>query len=385
MIRKILFILLTGLACAASLILANHFAEEKLNLQPKVAQSIRWFESLFLNIQEVDVVVIKALENKQENPQPNGNSADDTGQNYSHAEVGNRPVCVDTSLGEVKYKKVGNIYTWTDDNGIYHVSDKAPDEGQFELLSYAGEKVFDYFNLDLNTESLPYDFNQNLTVRLNKVFELYGQLLDRDSLKKVDIKLHVYQSKTAFNQIKKQHNMSTADNINGFYSHSNNKAYLLFRSNKRTMRTAAHEATHAINRAIIGYTPRWLNEGLAEYSEFIHVVGNSAKVYPNSDWTKKNVISKDPLPLNTLFSATSSQWDSDLRQRLYATSWAFIYYMMEHPKRKSVLAKLIKIEQQNLCNVTPLNEVEEKLGVRLNILQNQFSRWARSKLRRQSI
>jgi hypothetical protein len=115
------------------------------------------------------------------------------------------------------------------------------------------------------------------------------------------------------------------------------------------------------------------------------VVGNSAKVYPNNDWTNNNVISKDLLSLNDLFSASSSQWKSDLRPRLYATSWAFVYYMMEHPQRKSVLAKLIKIEQQNLCNVTAIDEVEEKLGIGLNILQNQFSRWSRSKLRRQSI
>jgi hypothetical protein len=376
---------LTVIACIGSVLLANHLVEEKLDLPPQVAQSIRWFESLFLAIQELDVETIINSGNETVEIQLKVGETDDMGQIYSHVEVGSRRVCVDTSLGEVKYKKVGNIYTWTDDKDVYHVSDKAPDEEHFELLSYAGEKVFDYFTLDLNTESLPYDFNQTLTVKLNKLFELYGNLLDRDSLKKVDINLRIYQSKVAFEQVKKQHNMSNADNINGFYSHGNNQAYLLLRNNERTMRTAAHEATHAVNRAIIGYTPRWLNEGLAEYSEFIEVVGNSAKVYPNSDWTNNNIISKKLLPLTSLFSASSSQWNSDLRPRLYATSWAFVYYMMEHPQRKSVLAKLIKIEQQNLCNVTPLNEVEEKLELRLNILQNQFSRWSRSKLKRQSI
>jgi hypothetical protein len=385
LIRKILFILLTVIACVGSFLLANHLAEEKLDLPPQVAQSIRWFESLFLAVKELDVETIINSGNEEVKIQPRVGSSDDTEQIYSHVEVGNRRVCVDTSLGEVKYKKVGNIYTWTDEQDVYHVSDKAPDEEHFELLSYAGERVFDYFTLDLNTESLPYDFNQTLTAKLNKLFELYGNLLDRDSLKKVDINLRVYQSKLAFEQVKKQHNMSNADNINGFYSHGNNQAYLLFINNERTMRTAAHEATHAVNRAIIGYTPRWLNEGLAEYSEFIEVVGNSAKVYPNNDWTNNNVISKDLLSLNDLFSASSSQWKSDLRPRLYATSWAFVYYMMEHPQRKSVLAKLIKIEQQNLCNVTAIDEVEEKLGIGLNILQNQFSRWSRSKLRRQSI
>jgi len=364
-----------------SFFLANHFSERKIDLPYQVAQSIRWFESLFLDTQELEAVGTERPDNKTVKPE----SIDGAEQNYSHVEVGNRHACVDTSLGELKYKKVGNIYTWTDDNDVYHVSDKAPDEGQFELLDYAGEKVFDYFTLDLNTESLPYDFNQKLTVKLNKLFELYGTLLDRSSLKKVDINLRVYRSKPAFEQVKKQHHMSSADNINGFYSHGNNQAYLLFRSNERTMRTAAHEATHAINRAIIGYSPRWLNEGLAEYSEFIQVVGNSATVYPNTDWTKKYYLSKPLLPLHTLFSANNNQWRVGLKQRLYATSWAFVYFMMEHPQRKAILAKLIKGEQKNLCNIIDRNKVEQQLEVPLNVLQRQFLRWSKSKLRRQSI
>jgi hypothetical protein len=383
--RKLLFRMLIIVGFIGSFLLANHFADKKIYLPHQVTQSMRWFESLFIDVQELPVRTTTNLEHKMVKLEPSVDLANYGEQDYSHVEVGNRNVCIDTSLGELKYKKVGDIYTWTDENDVYHVSDKAPDVGQFELISYAGERVFDYFSLDLNTESLPYDFNQKLTVKLNTLFELYGNLLDRDSLKKVDINLRVYHSKSAFKQVKKQYNMSNADNINGFYSHGNNQAYLLFRNNEQTMRTAAHEATHAVNRAIIGYTPRWLNEGLAEYSEFIQVVGNSAKVYPNSDWTNKSIISKQPLPLTELFSASSSQWNSDLRQRLYATSWAFIYFMMEHPQRKSLLAKLIKIEQQNLCNVTPLNKMEEKLEVQFNILQNQFSRWSRLTLRRQSI
>lgn len=260
--RKILLVLLTALAFVGSFFLANHFSEKKIALPHQVAQSIRWLESLFLDAKELEAVSTERLDNKTVKSDP----IDDAEQNYSHVEVGNRHLCVDTSLGELKYKKVGNIYTWTDDKDVYHVSDKAPDEGQFELLDYADGKVFDYFTLDLSTESLPYDFNQKLTVKLNKLFELYGTLLDRSSLKKVDINLRVYRSKPAFEQVKKQHNMSSADNINGFYSHGNNQAYLLFRSNERTMRTAAHEATHAINRAIIGYTPRWLIALLASCS-----------------------------------------------------------------------------------------------------------------------
>ena len=363
-----------------SFLLANHFSDKKMDLPSQVVQSLRWFESLFLEDTVIELRITPNLEIKTLTAEP-----ENTKPNYLHTEVGSRHVCVDTSLGELKYKKVGDIYTWTDEDDVYHVSDKAPTEGKFELFNYAGEKIFDYFTLDLNTDSLPYDFNQKLTVKLNKLFELYGKLLDKTSLKKVDINLRVYQSKTAFQKIKNQHNMPISNKSDGFYSHRNNQAYLLFKNNERTMSTATHEATHAINRAIIGYTPKWLNEGLAEYSENIQVQGKSATVYPDKNWTHKNIISAKLLPLSTLFSVKNNQWNSSIRRQLYATSWAFIYFMMEHPDRKSILARIIKKEQQNICNTINSDQLEIQLGMPITSLQKQFSSWSKEKVKRQSI
>lgn len=364
---------ITMVAFVASFLLASYFSGNNISLQTQLRNTLQWVESFFID--EPEAVISKTTIDKVK-------FKDEASH---HVEVGRRPVCKDTSLGELEYKKVGEVYTWTDEYGMPHFSDTPPSKGDFESLNYAGQKVFDYFTLDLNTESLPYDFNQKLSLKLNKLFELYGQLLDTSSLKKVDINLRVYQSNIAYEQIQNEHNMPSGSKSNGFYSYSNNQAYLIFTTNERTMRTAAHEATHAINRAIIGYTPRWLNEGLAEYSEFIQVKGKSAIVYPNEDWTNKSFISKQLLPLSALFSANNSQWNSGLRQRLYTTSWAFVYFMMEHPQRKSILAKLIKSEQQNLCNILDWENIEQQLEIPLNILQKQFSLWSKSKLRRQSI
>lgn len=59
------------------------------------------------------------------------------------------------AITTIKSKQVNNIYTWTDYNDVYHISDKVPEDGQIELLDYEDKKVFDYFSLNVNTESLP--------------------------------------------------------------------------------------------------------------------------------------------------------------------------------------------------------------------------------------
>ncbi|MDP7593103.1 MAG: hypothetical protein QF552_10510, partial [Litorilituus sp.] len=352
--------LLTVCAFVGSFLLANYFSDRGISLHAQLNKSIHWVESLFGEDSELTRPPVNTKHAiTKEKPK----------KQYSHVEVGSAGTCKDTSLGEVKYKKVGDIYTWTDENGVYNVSDKPPKEGEFKLLNYAGEKVFDYFILDLNNESLPYDFHQRLTLKLNKLFEIYGQLLDKSSLKKVDINLRVYASKATFNQIKAKHNMPIGDNTPGFYSHGSNQAHLLLTSHAATMRTATHEAAHAINRGIIGYSPKWLNEGLAEYSEYIEVKGKSSRVYPNQNWISNGLVSEQLLPLDKLLAATNGDWSSELRSRLYATSWAFIFFMMDNPQRKDMLAKVIKYEQQNLCDVTDIQQVEKVIGMSIKGLQ----------------
>jgi hypothetical protein len=377
---KFLVILLIGAAFVGSFFLADHFDRNSLYLPKQVSQGLRWVESLFTDVEVLTKLDSESLNNSKKKFEATVTLPREDEQQYSHVEVGTKPVCKDTSLGKIKYKKVGDIYTWTDKNDVYHVSDKPPTEGKFKLFNYAGEKVFDYFSLDLNTENLPYDFNEKLTLKLNKLFEIYGQLLDRSSLKKVDINLRIYASKVAFNQVKAKNNMPVGDNTPGFYSHATNQAHLLLTNHAATMRTATHEATHAINRGIIGYSPRWLNEGLAEYSEYIEVKGNSSRVYPNQNWISNGLVSEQLLPLDKLLAANNGDWNSKLRSRLYATSWAFIYFMMDNQQRKDMLAKIIKYEQQNLCNVTSIQQVDNIIGMPIEGLQRQFSRWSNQRL-----
>lgn len=370
------YLLIVIVAFILSFGLAQYVSKNSLWLPAVFNQSLHWFEAL---LGEATAIKEDLISNEPFPPEVH------TSKQYKHTEVGNAPTCKDTSLGELKYKKVGDIYLWEDENGIRHFSDAPPKVGNYEVLNYAGEKVLDYFSLDLNTESLPYDFNQKLTVKLNKLFALYGKLLDTSSLKKVDINLQVVASKTAYQSIQKAHNMAIGNQSNGFYSYGTNKAYLLFTNNEQTMKTATHEATHAINRAIIGYSHKWLNEGLAEYSEGIRVSGQVANIYPNDSWTRNGRISEKILPLEHLFSARSKEWNGKLRQRLYASSWAFIYFMMENTNRKTMLAKIIDAEQQNICDVIEKQHLEDIFGMSFHRLQTEFSKWTKTKIRSQSL
>ncbi|MEO2281580.1 hypothetical protein [Pseudoalteromonas pernae] len=91
------------------------------------------------------------------------------------------------------------------------------------------------------------------------------------------------------------------------------------------------------------------------------------------------------LPLNALFSASNKEWNSELRQRLYATSWAFVYFMMEKQERRQELARLIKAEQNNVCDILDVKHLANEISFSAQEYQSEFTAWSKLTLQVQAI
>jgi len=373
--KKTVFGVITLFAFLVCFLLASYLTDNTIKLAPVLQTLVEWVDSLFKD--EVKPV--------QPNTKLKANESAALPFSYEHIIQPENFTCKETVKGKLKYKKVGTVYTWTDDNDIYHFSDKPPVLGEFKSINYAGKKVLDYFDLTLKTNSLPYDFNQQLSLKLTKLFELYGQLLDRSALRKIDIKLTVFASKSGYEYYKNSYKDRVSANALGFYIGDKNEAALFYTTPSQTMRTALHEATHAINQGIIGFTPRWLNEGLAEYVEQLQPSGNFAIINPNTSWLAHGYVRKPLVSLSTLFNNTQDSWQGKQEYNLYATSWSFVHFMMETPQRRIQLAKLINYELQNKCDRLTITAIMKVLGIPLPKLEHQFNLWLTHKVKSQRI
>ena len=78
----------------------------------------------------------------------------------------------------------------------------------------------------------------------------------------------------------------------------------------RLLEVLTHEASHAIMRHQIGRVPAWINEGLAEYFESMHVFGQTVVVHPNRHWaeTVNHRVRSGLLPLGDYLSMPRDQW-----------------------------------------------------------------------------
>ncbi|WP_024611713.1 DUF1570 domain-containing protein [Pseudoalteromonas sp. TB64] len=297
---------------------------------------------------------------------------------YNHLSQTDNTKCVDVSLGEVKYKRNGDIYTWTDNEGIPHFSDKKPD---FAVTTYDTRfaEPLDYFDLTLNTPNLPSSFNQELRIKLNTVFKVYGQIIGVHALKKVKLNLTVLATRHSYEARIKQHGGDPTNSI-GMYFNSSNSAFIDYRNVQSAMRTSVHEAVHAINRAVLGNTPRWLNEGLAEYFEDTKNNMQTGIVEPNSSWVKNNSITKNVYSLNKLLNSENI-WRKGDSSKLYRSSWAVIYFLMDTKNGKALLKSIMLEEQKSPCSKLADGVFKKMVYEQYPRINSHYSQWLSAPLK----
>jgi hypothetical protein len=357
------------LAFIASFQLAYYLDDKQLYLPPFLNQLFVYFDnSNFEGTSPLDLASIEKETVKSPSSSPQYEP-----QELPQAQRKNAS-CIDHSIGNVKVKPQSKIYTWKDKSGVTNFSDSKPEDTDSQPLTLAGSKIFDYFKLNISGANVPFEFKEKLTHSINKLFALYGQLIAKEDLKQVVVNLRFFPSKQRFLAYSKKHAPSLKPTA-GFYDNGTNEAVIMYYSSEQAITTAIHESVHAINRGIIGNSNKWFNEGMAEYLENITINLSSAIITRNKSWYKNGKLKYRPLPLRKVLSASRKDWNSQSQNNLYSTSWAFIYFLMDDTKRKAKLVKMLKAEQQNLCNTLSFKQTMKIFNMSDKELQNRFSRW----------
>ena len=350
----------------ASALIANHFTGRVFNYHDPIGEVKRIYSSLSSQL-ATEPLATKQLKNVSTATLQNVSISAD-----NHLSQANNTRCVDVSLGKVKYKRNGDIFTWTDSDGVPHFSDKKPD---FAVATYDTGFIesLDYFELTLKTPNLPSSFNQELRIKLNTVFKVYGQVIGVHALKKVKLNLTVFATRSAYEAAIKQRG-GDPTNTAGMYFHASNSAFINYDNAQSAMRTSVHEAVHAINKAVLGYTPRWLNEGFAEYFELTKNNMQTAIVEPNRSWTTNSSIAKSVFTINWLIGLEDT-WQKGDNSKLYASSWAAIYFLMDTQAGRALLKNIMLTEQQSPCSKLSEQKLKKMLYTQLPNLKREYSQW----------
>lgn len=271
-----------------------------------------------------------------------------------------------------------SIYKWTDASGKVHFGDQPPSiKDNNSISSDRILRRMDYFHLSAQVDngSLPPFYQDKLKPEIRKIYDILSAMLPREQWTQVDVNLQLFSTRKAYDAHREKVAPGLTANSNGFYSPHHNQASVLMERENQTFNVSRHEVTHVINHALFGWTPRWLNEGVAEYFEHLDVFAQTAEVSPSENWPR--YLEHDHIMgVDFILTATDEQWNSDLRQGLYANSWALTYYLMSHREGKRAMRRLMtQLSDKRCLQVDSAEFIGQVYAGGIKRLDKNFNAW----------
>jgi hypothetical protein len=265
-----------------------------------------------------------------------------------------------TCIDKKKPPKDKTLYTWIGVDGTRHISDKPRVLNDKTSLRVAGVIKPDKISINFLSQNLSYGVRKTATDKVYRAMKLFGEVTPEESIVPVVANVRSFKTKELYNQYSKK-KTSLKTPTAGFYTSGNNESAVLIRDDESTANTVVHEIVHTINQHWYGQMARWLNEGMAEYSENLS----------QSHW-QSYLLQNQPVSLSKLFASTRNSWDNDT-QRHYATSSAFVAFMMA--KEKQLMSRLLLKETENGCAELSVNDIQKLYGRPIAQLEREFLRW----------
>lgn len=271
-------------------------------------------------------------------------------------------------------KPKSEIYTWVDANGRTHFGDSLQSKTakRVEVAQTAGAE----FSLKVNDRgsTIPLDFRNQLEVRIRKSYSVMEQLLPEEAIRASTVNLWVFGSNEGYERFKQQHAPGLSGTSTGFHSSRQNIAAVWHKSDEQLMRTSIHEAAHVNNWAMLGRTPTWLNEGIAEYLERLNVYAQAAEITPNRGWLR--TLKKESLRLPMVLRSTHEDWRGEQRNALYAHSWAFVYFLLGETDTRDLLKSYLAATAAQPCMLIDfISYSESNFAGGFSRLKADFSSW----------
>lgn len=148
----------------------------------------------------------------------------------------------------------------------------------------------------------------------------------------------------------------------GVYRHGRNVIEIREQRHfEATRAVARHETSHAVLAAIVGTSPPWLNEGLAEVVEAMTLSGQARILVPNDDHVRRVHTVGPGDTLADLLRMDRSTWASLPVQRTYARAWSLMHFLMGHAEGRTLVSTLLERQRSRRCrSIDSLALVEQQ-------------------------
>lgn len=274
-------------------------------------------------------------------------------------------------------------YQWTE-NGRAHFGDSPPSHVDATAMNFKHPTAVEYFQLKIDYDGhQPIPFLQNkLTANTNAIYEVLSTMLSKDKLRQVELNIRIFESRNDYQHYARSVSGERIANAGGFYSPRTNEAVTFKQSSdEETLAVSRHEAVHVIVNGLMGRTPTWLNEGLAEYFEQIKVSGQFSQVEVNQAWlrlAREAINNGYPQSLTDYLNVEGNDWYENSQHVHYALAWSLTYFLMSSDNGRQIISTFMQTLADNYCmSVNSSALLSHSYPGGINQLENDFFSWIR--------
>ncbi len=232
------------------------------------------------------------------------------------------------------------------------------------------------FALDIYSDQLSQEFLTHLKRQISHMERVYRSLFSLESLPIVQVKMVILADPQAFEQYAQkstgQHQMA------GSFNSRTGTVLVRDFGDQRTLQIAVHELVHAVNHALFGFTPGWLNEGMAEYFANLYLQPNGQLTRSDEEWVDEHgQLRFSPYDLPQLLGQ-ENYWYKDAYQesiRLYGSSWLFVDFLMSNQQGREAVQRLLIKEAERTCTTLDDGDMLQRVIDLYPSVETDFLEW----------
>lgn len=257
--------------------------------------------------------------------------------------------CVKPPTQKITDVKPQSIYRWTDENGRVHFGERSQSDNAHNLSKTYGRQTQ---GIKLTLEFQGWQGNSQLESELHKEASLLYRILTRyipkAQWRQINLNLVIFRNQAAFEAYKQQQQANAG--WVAYYDGRRNQAFLAVQPNHQTtMRIARHEMTHAMMLGMLGSTPIWISEGVAQYLEQLSWQLSSAQIEADQYAFEQLSADAAPYQFKTMVGMSHRQFNGENQQQNYTQSAAMMHFLLGHKAGQQWLRKTLGYFAQNPC------------------------------------
>lgn len=275
------------------------------------------------------------------------------------------------------------IYRWKDENGQVHFGDnynkKTRQQTQDLSKTYGRQTQGIKLTLDFKGWQGDSRLESELHKEASLMYRILTRYIPKEQWRQINLNLVIFRNQAAFEGYKQQQQANAG--WVAYYDGRRNQAFMAMQPNHQsTMRIARHEMTHAMMLGMLGSTPIWISEGLAQYIERLRWQLSSAQIEVDQAAFEQLPEHSAAYQFSAMAAMSHQQFNGENQQQHYAQSAAMMHFLLGHREGQQWLKTTLGYFAQNPCGSYQANAAfQQSYPGGLAAAGQKYQRWLAEK------